>query len=240
MGALILLRHGESEWNAEDRFTGWTDVDLTRRGEEQARHAGRLLREAGLVPTAVHTSVLTRAVRTGDLATRAAGGPETVPGRHWRLNERHYGALQGRRRAAVLREAGEERFTLWRRSYDVPPPPADAAEARRLATDPRYSGPDRGMLPLTESLADVTARLLPWLYGTGLPGLRAGHTMLVVAHSNSLRVLVAHLGGLDHAEAAALDIPVGVPLCYPLDAASAPVGRAGRLPAPGAGSAGFR
>jgi 2,3-bisphosphoglycerate-dependent phosphoglycerate mutase len=228
MKTLILLRHGESEWNSKNLFTGWVDVDLTPFGEEQARRGGQLLREAGLLPTVVHTSLLTRAVRTGNLALEAAGRVWIPATRHWRLNERHYGALQGKEKKATLKEYGEERFQLWRRSYDVPPPPIGPDDEWQVASDPRYAGLTRDLMPRTESLADVIARLLPYWYDVIAPDLRAGQTVLVVAHSNSLRALVAHLDGLSREEVMALNIPTGIPLRYELDENLTPVERGGR------------
>ncbi|MYZ40189.1 MULTISPECIES: 2,3-bisphosphoglycerate-dependent phosphoglycerate mutase [unclassified Streptomyces] len=217
MHTLILLRHGESEWNSRNLFTGWVDVDLTPHGEEQAREAGRSLRTAGLLPDVAHTSVLRRSVRTGTLALAALGRPQAPLSRDWRLNERHYGALQGRDKSEVLREYGAERFRLWRRSYDLAPPPL-----------PPGDDEDGEPAPRTESLADVSARLLPHWYEVIAPDLRAGRTVLVVAHSNSLRALAAHLDGLDHDELMELNIPTGIPLCYTLDEHLAPVVRGGR------------
>jgi 2,3-bisphosphoglycerate-dependent phosphoglycerate mutase len=228
MQTLILLRHGESEWNSKNLFTGWVDVDLTPLGEQQARHSGRLLRAAGLLPSTVHTSVLTRAVRTGTLAAEAAGRAWIPAARHWRLNERHYGALQGRDKNEVMRAYGEEQFQLWRRSYDMPPPPAGPEDAWDVSNDARYAGLPRDLLPSGESLADVSARLLPYWYDSVVPDLRAGRTVLVVAHSNSLRALVAHLDGLDRDEVLTLNIPTGIPLRYDLDGDLAPLVRGGR------------
>jgi 2,3-bisphosphoglycerate-dependent phosphoglycerate mutase len=240
MATLILLRHGESEWNSKNLFTGWVDVDLTAYGEEQARQGGRLLREAGLLPTVVHTSLLTRAVRTGNLALEAAGRVWVPARRHWRLNERHYGALQGRAKPAILQEYGEERFRLWRRSYDAAPPPIGPGDVREVAGDPRYAGVSRALLPRSESLADVIARLLPYWYDVIVPDLRAGRTPLVVAHSNSLRALVAHLDRLSREEVLSLNIPTGIPLRYDLDGDLAPVARGGRYLDPEAAEAGAR
>lgn len=169
MGTLLLLRHGDSEWNAKNLFTGWVDVDLTPLGEDQARHAGDLLRGAGLLPTALHTSLLTRSVRTGTLVAETIGRAWLPVRRSWRLNERHYGSLQGRDKKAVREEYGDERFRLWRRSFDVAPPPVDEAEAQRTARDPRYADLAPELLPRTESLAEVAARLLP----TGTTSSRA-------------------------------------------------------------------
>ncbi|MFE7122651.1 2,3-diphosphoglycerate-dependent phosphoglycerate mutase [Streptomyces sp. NPDC057617] len=222
MHTLILLRHGESEWNSRNLFTGWVDVDLTPHGEEQARRAGRLLRTAGLLPDVAHTSVLRRSVRTGTLALAALGRPGAPLTRSRRLNERHYGALQGKDKSAVLREYGEERFRLWRRSYDVAPPPLTPDDG------PAPEGADAERAPLTESLADVSARLLPHWHDVIAPDLRAGRTVLVVAHSNSLRALAAHLDGLDRDELMELNIPTGIPLLYTLDEHLTPIVRGGR------------
>jgi 2,3-bisphosphoglycerate-dependent phosphoglycerate mutase len=228
MRTLILLRHGESAWNAGNLFTGWTDVDLTPRGAQQARDCGALLRAAGFAPDAVHSSVLTRAVRTATLAARSAGRPRVRIRAHWRLNERHYGALQGREKSEVLREFGEERFLLWRRSYDTAPPPVAEGAAGDVSDDPRYAHVPRSLLPRTESLADVTARLLPYWHEAVVPDLRAGRTTLVVAHSNSLRALVAHLDRLGRAEVPALNIPTAMPLRYDLGEDLVPLVRGGR------------
>ncbi|KOG60321.1 MULTISPECIES: 2,3-bisphosphoglycerate-dependent phosphoglycerate mutase [Streptomyces] len=228
MPTLILLRHGESAWNSRNLFTGWIDVDLTARGEQQARDSGRLLRSAGLLPESVHTSLLTRAVRTASLTTEAAGRPQVPVARSWRLNERHYGALQGREKSETLREFGEERFRLWRRSYDGAPPPVPDGGAGDVASDPRYAGLPRDLLPRTESLADVTARLLPYWHDAVVPDLRAGRTVLVVAHSNSLRALVAHLDRLSREELLELNIPTGMPLRYDLGEDLTPRVRGGR------------
>ncbi|MFG1708576.1 phosphoglyceromutase [Nonomuraea sp. M3C6] len=234
---LVLLRHGESEWNSKNLFTGWVDVDLTPFGEEQARQGGRLLHQAGLLPTVVHTSLLTRAVRTGNLALEAAGRVWIPARRHWRLNERHYGALQGKEKRTILQEYGEERFRLWRRSYDVPPPD-DPDDEWHVRNDPRYAGLPRDLVPRAESLADVVARLLPYWYDVIAPDLRAGYTVLVVAHSNSLRALVAHLDRLDREEVMALNIPTGIPLRYDLDDNLEPVLRGGRYLDPEAAAVG--
>ncbi|MFB9831392.1 phosphoglyceromutase [Actinoallomurus acaciae] len=228
MTTLLLLRHGESEWNSKNLFTGWVDVDLTPFGEEQARRAGRMLREAGLPPAVVHTSLLTRAARTGNIVLDAVGRSWVPSRRHWRLNERHYGALQGREKTTIVREYGAEQFRLWRRSYDAAPPPIGPDDAWQVTGDPRYAGLPRGLLPRTESLADVIARLLPYWHDVIVPDLRAGRTVLVVAHSNSLRALAAHLDRLSPEEVLALNIPTGIPLRYDLDEDLTPVERGGR------------
>jgi 2,3-bisphosphoglycerate-dependent phosphoglycerate mutase len=228
VATLLLLRHGESEWNSKNLFTGWVDVDLTPFGEEQARCAGRMLREAGLPPAVVHTSLLTRAVRTGNIVLDAVGRAWVPSRRHWRLNERHYGALQGREKTTIVQEYGEEQFRLWRRSYDAAPPPIGPDDEWQVTSDPRYAGLTRDLMPRTESLADVIARLLPYWYDVIVPDLRAERTVLVVAHSNSLRALVAHLDRLSPEEVLSLNIPTGIPLCYDLDEDQVPVERDGR------------
>lgn len=240
MATLILLRHGESEWNSKNLFTGWVDVDLTPAGEEQARDAGRMLREAGLAPAVTHTSLLTRAIRTGNIVLDTTGRSWAPSRRHWRLNERHYGVLQGREKRAILQEHGEERFRHWRRSYDGAPPPIGPDDEWQILRDPRYAGLARDLLPRTESLADVIARLLPYWYDAIVPDLRAGRTALVVAHSNSLRALVAHLDRLSREEVLSLNIPTGIPLRYELDEDLAPVERGGRYLDPEAAAAGAR
>ena len=216
MATLVLLRHGESAWNLSNQFTGWVDVDLTAKGEQQAVHGGELLREADLLPTVLHTSVLTRAVRTANLTLDAVGRSWLPVTRHWRLNERHYGALQGKDKKQTLAEFGEEQFMLWRRSYDVPPPALRPGEKWDVTADPRYAALAPGLVPRTECLADVVDRLLPYWYDRIVPDLRAGATVLVVAHGNSLRALVKHLDGLSEAAVVGLNIPTGQPLRYDL------------------------
>ncbi len=217
MATLVLLRHGESAWNLSNQFTGWVDVDLTATGEQQAVRGGELLLAAGLLPTVVHTSVLTRAIRTANLTLDVLGRPWLPVRRHWRLNERHYGALQGKDKKQTLQEFGEEQFMLWRRSYDVPPPPLEAGTEWDVAGDPRYALLTRDLVPRTECLADVVDRLLPYWYDAIVPDLRAGQTVLVVAHGNSLRALVKHLDGLSEEAVVGLNIPTGQPLRYELD-----------------------
>ena len=217
MATLVLLRHGESAWNLSNQFTGWVDVDLTARGEAQAAHGGELLLATGLLPTVVHTSVLTRAVRTANIALDAVGRSWIPVRRHWRLNERHYGALQGKDKKHTLQEFGEERFMLWRRSYDVPPPPLEPGTQWDVSGDPRYAALTTDLVPRTECLADVVTRLLPYWYDAVVPDLRAGGTVLVTAHGNSLRALVKHLDGLGEDEVVGLNIPTGQPLRYELD-----------------------
>jgi 2,3-bisphosphoglycerate-dependent phosphoglycerate mutase len=216
-GPLVLLRHGESEWNAKNLFTGWVDVDLSARGEDEARHGGELLRTSGLLPDVVHTSVLIRAIRTADLALAVADRQWIPVRRSWRLNERHYGALQGKNKKQTLEAYGEEQFMLWRRSYDTPPPPIPEDDEFSQAGDARYAGLPPELMPRSECLADVLARALPYWYDAIVPDLRAGLTVLVAAHGNSLRALVKHLDGISDEAIAALNIPTGIPLRYDLD-----------------------
>jgi 2,3-bisphosphoglycerate-dependent phosphoglycerate mutase len=217
MATLVLLRHGESAWNLSNQFTGWVDVDLTPTGEQQAVRGGQLLRDAGLLPTVVHTSVLTRAIRTANLTLDVLGRPWLPVRRHWRLNERHYGALQGKDKKQTLAEFGEEQFMLWRRSYDVPPPALEPGAEWDVADDPRYALLTKDLVPRTECLADVVGRLLPYWYDAIVPDLRAGEVVLVAAHGNSLRALVKHLDGLSEQDVVGLNIPTGQPLRYELD-----------------------
>ena len=224
---LILLRHGESEWNAKNLFTGWVDVNLNAKGEAEAARGGELMVEADLLPDVVHTSLLRRAITTAHLALDAADRHWAPVRRTWRLNERHYGALQGKDKKQTLAQYGEEQFMTWRRSYDVPPPPIDPGDEFSQSGDPRYA--DLGSsAPLTECLADVVARMLPHWYDAVVPDLRAGRTVLVAAHGNSLRALVKHLDGVSDADIAGLNIPTGIPLLYELDDALAPTAPGGR------------
>jgi len=212
---LVLLRHGESEWNAKNLFTGWVDVALTDKGRAEAVRGGELLREAGVLPDVVHTSLQRRAINTAALALDAADRHWIPVKRSWRLNERHYGALQGKDKKQTLAEFGEEQFMTWRRSFDVPPPPlADDDEFSQVG-DPRYA--DLGdQLPRTECLKDVIARLLPYFDAEVVPDLEAGRTVLVAAHGNSLRAIVKHLDGISDEDIAGLNIPTGMPLVYRL------------------------
>ncbi len=210
---LILLRHGESEWNALDQFTGWVDVGLSDRGTGEARSAGVMLRDAGLLPDVVHTSMLRRAISTANLALDACDRHWVDVRRSWRLNERHYGALQGKNKKQTLEQFGEAQFMLWRRSYDTPPPPIDPGDPYAQTGDPRYTGID---MPTTECLADVVARMLPYWESSVASDLRAGAIVLVAAHGNSLRALVKHLDGVSDADIAGLNIPTGIPLVYSL------------------------
>lgn len=213
LGTLVLLRHGQSTWNAENLFTGWVDVPLSEQGETEARRGGRLLAETGLLPDVVHTSLMRRAISTANLALDAADRHWIDVRRDWRLNERHYGALQGKDKKQTLEEFGEEQFMLWRRSYDTPPPPIEPGSEFSQDADPRYAGIDA---PLTECLKDVVDRLLPYWESAIVPDLRAGRNVLIAAHGNSLRALVKHLDGVSDADIAGLNIPTGIPLRYDL------------------------
>lgn len=216
VGTLVLLRHGQSTWNAENLFTGWVDVPLSELGVREAERGGELMRSAQLLPDVVHTSLLRRAIVTANLALDVCDRGWIPVRRDWRLNERHYGALQGRNKAQVREKYGDEQFALWRRSYDVPPPPiADGTEFAQ-DSDPRYAGLG-AELPRTECLADVVKRMLPYWESAIVPDLRAGLTVLVAAHGNSLRALVKHLDGISDEAIAGLNIPTGIPLRYDLD-----------------------
>ncbi len=223
---LVLLRHGESDWNAKNLFTGWVDVPLSDRGRVEAESGGRLLAEAGVLPDVVHTSLLRRAITTANLALDVADRHWIPVKRDWRLNERHYGALQGKNKKQTLEQFGEEQFMLWRRSYDVPPPPIDPGDEFSQAGDPRYAdlGP---AMPATECLKDVVARMLPYWESDVIPDLRSGQVVLLAAHGNSLRALVKHLDGISDADIAALNIPTGIPLLYRLDEELNPLVRGG-------------
>ena len=224
---LVLLRHGESDWNAKNLFTGWVDVALTDKGRAEAARGGELMREAGLLPDVVHTSVQRRAINTACLALDAADRHWIPVRRSWRLNERHYGALQGKDKKQTLEEYGEEQFMLWRRSFDVPPPPLDDDDEFSQAHDVRYA--DLGdELPRTECLEDVIGRLLPYWEGPLAEDLRTGHTVLVAAHGNSLRAIVKHLDEISDDDIAGLNIPTGLPLVYELDDELRPTVRGGR------------
>ncbi len=225
---LVLLRHGESEWNARNLFTGWVDVGLSERGREEAARGGRLLAESGILPDVVHTSLLTRAITTANIALGEAGRAWIPVVRNWRLNERHYGDLQGKDKKATLEEFGEEQFMTWRRSYDTPPPALPDDSEFSQAADPRYADLPDELLPRTECLADVLDRMLPYWYDQVVPDLLLGRTVLVTAHGNSLRALVKHLDGLGEDEVVGLNIPTGIPLVYELDDDLKPVTRGGR------------
>ena len=236
-GTLVLLRHGESEWNKANLFTGWVDVALTEKGREEAARGGRLLTEHGLLPDVLHTSLLKRAISTAELALAAAERSWIPVRRSWRLNERHYGALQGKDKAETLATYGEEQFMTWRRSYDTPPPPIEPGSEFSNDTDPRYAFLPPEARPATECLADVVVRMLPYWYDAIVPDLRAGHTVLVTAHGNSLRALVKHLDGMGDAEVVGLNIPTGVPLRYDLDDDLRPVTPGGHYLDPAAAAA---
>ncbi|HWJ82914.1 MAG TPA: phosphoglyceromutase [Nocardioides sp.] len=233
---LVLLRHGESEWNAKNLFTGWVDVALTDKGRAEAVRGGELLKEAGILPDVVHTSLQRRAINTAVLALDVADRHWIPVRRSWRLNERHYGALQGKDKKQTLEQYGEEQFMLWRRSFDVPPPPLDDDDEFSQAGDPRYA--DLGdEMPRTECLKDVIARFLPYWEASIVPDLRAGSTVLVAAHGNSLRALVKHLDQISDADIAGLNIPTGMPLVYELDEQLAPTVPGGRYLDPEAAAA---
>jgi 2,3-bisphosphoglycerate-dependent phosphoglycerate mutase len=225
MYRIVFLRHGESDWNRENRFTGWTDVDLSQAGVEEARAAGRLLRAQGMDFDIAYTSVLKRAIRTLWLALEELDRFWLPVEKSWRLNERHYGALQGLNKAETAAKFGEAQVLAWRRSYDTPPPALAPGDERDAAGDPRYAGLSRTEVPLTECLQDTVARVLPYWNGVIAPAVRAGRRVLVAAHGNSLRALIKHLDGVSDAEIVGLNVPTGVPLVYELDAQLRPLGR---------------
>ena len=225
MPTLILVRHGQSVWNEKDLFTGWVDVGLTARGEAEASAAGRALAAAGIMPTVVHTSLLTRAIRTANLALTELGALWIPVKRSWRLNERHYGDLQGRNKAETKERYGEEQFVAWRRSYATPPPPLPEGDERSSRHDPRYADLPPSVIPATECLADVVVRLLPYWEDALAPDLLAGETVMVAAHGNSLRALRKQLDGISDADVVGLEIPTGVPTVYELDDELRPVNR---------------
>jgi 2,3-bisphosphoglycerate-dependent phosphoglycerate mutase len=214
---LVLLRHGESQWNALNLFTGWVDVNLNEKGEGEAKRGGELLAEAGVLPDVVHTSLLRRAIRTSEIALNGCDRHWVPVRRSWRLNERHYGALQGKDKKQTLDTYGNEQFMLWRRSYDAPPPPIDADDEHAQTHDLRYAELAPEIRPATECLKDVVDRMLPYWYDAIVPDLLGGKTVLVGAHGNSLRALVKHLDGISDADIANLNIPTGIPLVYKLD-----------------------
>jgi 2,3-bisphosphoglycerate-dependent phosphoglycerate mutase len=219
---LVLLRHGESTWNLENRFTGWTDVDLSPRGIEEAHRAGQLLREGGYTFDLAFTSLLKRAIRTLWIALDELDRIWIPVHKDWRLNERHYGDLQGLNKAETAQKFGEEQVLVWRRSYADPPPPLRPDDERHPARDPRYAGVPPGDLPLAESLADTVARFLPYWEEAIVPQVRGGRRVVIAAHGNSLRALVKHLDGVSEAEIVGLNIPTGIPLVYELDEALKP------------------
>jgi 2,3-bisphosphoglycerate-dependent phosphoglycerate mutase len=214
---LVLLRHGESEWNQQNLFTGWHDVDLSAKGEEEARSGGRLLLEAGIEADIVHTSLLKRAIRTANLALEACDRLWIPTYRHWRLNERHYGALQGMNKAETLQKYGEEQFMIWRRSYGTPPPALEPSDERHPMHDARYATLPPDLLPATECLADVVRRMLPYWHDHICVDLLEGRTVLVAAHGNSIRALRMHLDAISEDDITELEIPTGIPMAYELD-----------------------
>ncbi len=234
---LILLRHGQSEWNEKNLFTGWVDVDLTTTGQSEARRGGELLRDRDLLPDVLHTSVMRRAIRTAEIALDAADRLWLPVRRSWRLNERHYGALQGKDKKQTLEEFGEEQFMLWRRSYEVPPPPLPDDDQWSQVNDPPYAALPAEVVPRTECLKDVVVRMLPYWYDAIVPDLNTGATVLVVAHGNSLRALVKHLDGISDEDIAGLNIPTGIPLLYRLDESMRPVSAGGEYLDPAAAAA---
>jgi 2,3-bisphosphoglycerate-dependent phosphoglycerate mutase len=238
MTTLVLVRHGESTWNAEGRFAGWVDVGLSDHGAAEAVNGGRLLRESGLRPDVLHTSVLTRAIQTAHLTLEVAGLLWLPVRRSWRLNERHYGALQGKNKAQTRQDFGDEQFMLWRRSYDVPPPPLPDDDEYSQVADPRYALLPPELLPRTECLKDVLGRMMPYWEDAIVPDLAADRTVLVVAHGNSLRALVKHLDSIPDEEIAQLNIPTGIPLVYELGADYRPKVPGGRYLDPQAAEAG--
>jgi 2,3-bisphosphoglycerate-dependent phosphoglycerate mutase len=223
---LILLRHGESVWNAKNLFTGWVDVELSEKGKSEAHRAGQLLKEANLLPDVLHTSLLKRAIDTADIALKVCGKSDIPTKRSWRLNERHYGALQGKDKAATLAQFGEEQFKLWRRSYDVPPPAIADSDQYSQSNDPKYA--DLGNdLPKTECLKDVVARVVPYLTGEIATDLNAGKVTLITAHGNSIRAIVKHIDCTSDADIAGVNIPTGIPLLYEFDDDFEPITKGG-------------
>jgi len=233
---LILLRHGESQWNAKNLFTGWVDVDLSEKGEAEAARAGVLLKEAELLPDVLHTSLLKRAINTADITLSNCGKTSITTHRSWRLNERHYGALQGKDKAQTLATYGQEQFDLWRRSFDVPPPPIEDNDQYSQKNDPKYA--DLGeLLPKTECLKDVVERVIPYLTGEISKDMLAGKTVLITAHGNSLRTIVKHIDCISDADIAKVNIPTGIPLYYEFDKEFEPITKGGRYLDPEAAKA---
>ncbi|MHB1064807.1 MAG: phosphoglyceromutase [Georgenia sp.] len=231
---LVLLRHGESEWNAKNLFTGWVDVPLSEKGVEEATRGGQMLTEAGVSPDVVHTSLLRRAIMTANLALDVADLHWIPVKRDWRLNERHYGALQGKNKKEIRDEYGEEQFMAWRRSYDVPPPAIELGSKYSQDAEPRYAGEP---IPRSECLKDVLERALPYWESAIVPDLKAGKTVLVAAHGNSLRAIIKHLDGVSDEAIAGLNVPTGIPLVYELDENLEPVVPGGKYLDPTAAAA---
>jgi 2,3-bisphosphoglycerate-dependent phosphoglycerate mutase len=225
MTTLVLLRHGQSQWNLENRFTGWWDADLTPSGEQEARTAGVLLSDAGVLPDIVHTSLQTRAIRSANLALEAMGRAWIPVERTWRLNERHYGDLTGLDKAETAAKHGEDKVKVWRRAYDIAPPPISPDNPYDPAADPRYVELDPAVIPASECLADVVRRTWPWFEDRAVPVLRSGRTLLVAAHGNSLRAVVKELDGISDDDITELNLPTGVPLVYELGEDLRPVDR---------------
>ena len=223
MYKVVLLRHGQSAWNLENRFTGWTDVDLTEQGRAEAAEAGRLMKAEGYAFDRVYTSVLKRAIRTMLIAVDQLDQLWLPVTRTWRLNERHYGALQGLNKSETAAKHGEEQVKIWRRSYDIPPPPLEAGDERHPANDRRYAGLTNEQLPLTESLKDTVARFVPYWENEIAPRVKQGERVLIVAHGNSLRALVKYLDNLSEEQILETNIPTGIPLVYELDANLKPI-----------------
>ncbi|MBD8606723.1 phosphoglyceromutase [Aeromicrobium sp. CFBP 8757] len=237
MSTLILLRHGHSEWNAKNLFTGWVDVDLNEQGVEEAHRGATMLADADLLPDVSHTSLLRRAIRTSQIVLDGIDRHWIPVKRSWRLNERHYGALQGKDKKATLEQYGEEQFMTWRRSYDTPPPAIADDDEFSQAADPRYAALPDELLPRTEALAQVLDRMLPYWYDAIVPDLLDDKVVLVTAHGNSLRALVKHLDGLGEDEVVGLNIPTGIPLVYELDADLRPTVKGGQYLDPSAAEA---
>lgn len=223
---LILLRHGQSDWNAKDLFTGWVDVPLSELGEKEAHRGGELLKEKNMLPDIVHTSLLRRAIETSNIALDKADRDWIPVKRSWRLNERHYGALQGKNKKQTREEYGEKKFMEWRRSYDIPPPPIEAGSEYSQDKDIRYANLGKDM-PASECLKDVVERMMPYYENEIIPDLKAGKVVLVSAHGNSLRALVKHLDNISDDDIAALNLPTGIPLVYELDDNLKPIKRGG-------------
>jgi 2,3-bisphosphoglycerate-dependent phosphoglycerate mutase len=224
---LILLRHGESEWNAKNLFTGWVDVELSEKGLLEAARGGQLLKEADLLPDVLHTSLLKRAINTADIALTNCGRTGILTKRSWRLNERHYGALQGKDKAATLKEYGQEQFQLWRRSFDVPPPAIADDDQYSQKNEEKYANLGE-QLPKTECLKDVVARVVPYLTGEVMDDLKSGKTVLITAHGNSIRAIVKFLDAISDADIAGVNIPTGIPLLYELNEKFEPITKGGR------------